>query len=89
MSFVKHMLFLLLVVVLTASGWRLAFRFTARPTLAPYVPLVLPKAPAEFVGLRDMGRTMKFLRQRGRQDNVDARLMLLCQEVNPFQDLDR
>jgi L-ascorbate metabolism protein UlaG (beta-lactamase superfamily) len=51
MSVVKRLLLLLLVVVLAAAGW-LAYRFTARPTLAPYLPLALPQAPAEFTGLR-------------------------------------
>jgi L-ascorbate metabolism protein UlaG (beta-lactamase superfamily) len=51
MSVVKRLSLLLLVVAIAAASW-LAYRFATRPSLAPYLPLALPKAPAEFTGLR-------------------------------------
>lgn len=51
MSLVKRLLLLLLVVVLVAVSW-LAYRFTARPTMAPYLSLALPAAQVNFSGLR-------------------------------------
>jgi L-ascorbate metabolism protein UlaG (beta-lactamase superfamily) len=51
MSFANRLLLLPLLAALAASAW-LAYRFTARPSLAPYVSLALPPAPAKFDGLR-------------------------------------
>ena len=50
MSLVKRLLLLLLVVVFVAVSW-LAYRFIARPTIAPYLSLALPAAPVNFSGL--------------------------------------
>ena len=50
MSLVKRLLLLLLVVMFVAVSW-LAYRFIARPTIAPYLSLALPAAPVNFSGL--------------------------------------